>query len=208
MKAGKRWVVRAGVLFGSAAILFALLGPMKIGIWRGYYINGTDYYFGVFEWLTVVRSLVMDPKTHLVEKEWEFAFNPRGIAWTLSALLAWLALAIRCWPMARLKSSDDGLREWSAYPCQDYCSSELAREGFWDESNQLWLIEPRDRVEEDPTIGFLQVGRPGVGGIGFGYRRHHPGFWACHRSEGGEFQYLGPSIRHFLEDWLAGRVAV
>ena len=32
--------------------------------------------------------------------------------------------------------------QWSCYPCEDYFSSPLADDGFFDESAQLWLIEP------------------------------------------------------------------
>jgi hypothetical protein len=97
---------------------------------------------------------------------------------------------------------------WRDYPCQDYFSSQLATDGLWDESGELWLIEPADRVEEEAEVEFLQVGRPGVDSIGFGYRKGQPGFWALHRIVEQEFQYLAPTIQDFIEGWLAGRIAV
>lgn len=97
---------------------------------------------------------------------------------------------------------------WSGYPSIDYFSSALASDGYWDEPGQLWLIEPCERVEEEQTVGFLQVGRPGVDSIGFGYRKGQPGFWALHRMEGCKFQYLARSVQEFLTGWLEGRITV
>ncbi len=98
--------------------------------------------------------------------------------------------------------------KWRGYPCEDYFSSQLANAGYWDERGQLWLIEPCERVEEEAEEEFLQVGRPGVDSIGFGYRKGEPGFWALHRMEGGRFQYLATSIQEFLDGWFVGRITV
>jgi hypothetical protein len=99
-------------------------------------------------------------------------------------------------------------KRWCAYQCEDYFSSPLAVEGFWDESGQVWLIEPAERVEEEPDAGFLQIGRPGVDSIGFGYRKGYPGFWAFHRMVDRDFQFLAPSVQEFMEGWFAGRITV
>jgi hypothetical protein len=80
----------------------------------------------------------------------------------------------------------------SRYDCAEYLGSDWAREGLWDENAQLWLIEPSARAEEDAAIGFLQIGRPGVDGIGFGYRLGHAGLWAYHPMEQ-RFQWLAPT---------------
>ena len=97
---------------------------------------------------------------------------------------------------------------WREYPCEEYFSSALANDGYWDEPGQLWLIEPAERVEEDQDAEFLEVGRPGVDSIGFGYRKRVPGFWALHRIVETEFQYLAPSLQEFMEGWLAGLISV
>jgi hypothetical protein len=97
---------------------------------------------------------------------------------------------------------------WRQYPCDDYYSSRLAENGYWDEPAQLWLIEPHERVEEESDESFLQVGRPGVDGIGFGYCEGRPGFWALHRLVDREYQYLAPTIQDFLEGWFAGRITI
>jgi hypothetical protein len=97
---------------------------------------------------------------------------------------------------------------WRDYPCEDYYSSSRATDGLWDEAAQLWLIEPCERVEEQSESNFLQVGRPGVDGIGFGYRKRQAGFWAFHRMEHGRFQYLAPTAQDFLAEWFVGRITV
>jgi hypothetical protein len=96
---------------------------------------------------------------------------------------------------------------WRAYPCDDYFASSLAADGYWSEREQLWLIEPRERVDEEPEMAFLEVGRPGVDSVGFGYRKGQPGFWALHRLER-EFQYLAPTVQEFLNGWLSGSITV
>jgi hypothetical protein len=96
----------------------------------------------------------------------------------------------------------------SEYDCDDYFGSELATQRLWSEPDQLWLIEPSSKIEEvvdshGEPIGFLQVGRPGVDGIAFGYRLSHPGFWAYYPIEG-ECQYLAETVQDFLKRWYAG----
>jgi hypothetical protein len=95
----------------------------------------------------------------------------------------------------------------SRYACEDYLASPWAIEGLWDESAQLWLIEPLARIEDHADIGFLEVGRPGVDGIGFGYRADEAGFWAYHPMER-PFQWLAPSLETFIGGWRAGRLTV
>jgi len=102
----------------------------------------------------------------------------------------------------------DAPPEWADYLCDEYFSSPLSVDGHWDESAQLWLIEPSTRIEEDDRVEFLQVGRPGVDEIGFGYRKGLDGFWAFHRMADLRFQYLAPSIHEFLDGWYAGRIIV
>ena len=97
--------------------------------------------------------------------------------------------------------------QWRSYPCEEYLSSHLATEGYWDERAQLWVIEPADRVEEQAEAEFLQVGRPGVDGVGFGYRKNRAGFWAFHRLDR-EFQYLAPTITGFVKGWYDSSIVL
>ncbi|MFT3880368.1 MAG: hypothetical protein QM703_11990 [Gemmatales bacterium] len=99
-------------------------------------------------------------------------------------------------------------KHWRDYLCEDYFNSPFASTGYWDEPGAIWYIEPIERVEEDTEAQFLQVGRPGVDSIGFGYRKGVPGFWALHRIEGGRLQYLAPTVQQFLDGWLANKISV
>ena len=97
---------------------------------------------------------------------------------------------------------------WSDYQCEDYLEAPEAQQGYWDEPGQVWIIEPLDKVEERPGEAFLQVGRPGVDDIGFGYRAHQQGFWALKRMPWVEYQYLAPTMGEFLKGWLAGTISL
>jgi len=95
----------------------------------------------------------------------------------------------------------------SNYRCSEYLASRWASEGLWDESAQLWLLEPLSRAQELLDCGFLQVGRPGTDGIGFGYRAGHDGFWAYYPIEQ-HFQLLAPSLDAFIVGWAACTIKV
>lgn len=96
---------------------------------------------------------------------------------------------------------------FNLYPCQDYLESEYARQGSWDESSQLWLIEPISRVEELSQIEFLQIGRPGVDGIGFGYRRGKVGLWAYYPLSD-EFVSVATTVESLIRRWQSGEIKV
>ncbi|HUF18874.1 MAG TPA: hypothetical protein VMS12_12595 [Thermoanaerobaculia bacterium] len=81
------------------------------------------------------------------------------------------------------------------------------REGLYDEGAHLWLLEPAHRFEHLADEQFLRVGRPGVDGIGFGYRENQPGFWAFYPQEG-TFKLLAASVGEFIEGWYAGKITV
>jgi hypothetical protein len=72
-------------------------------------------------------------------------------------------------------------KEFKDYPCSDYFDSSLAVN--WDERGQILCILPATEIEElidynGQPLNFLRVGRPGVDGISFGYRKNELGFWA------------------------------
>jgi hypothetical protein len=68
--------------------------------------------------------------------------------------------------------------KWRVYECDDYFASSLAETGWWDEEGKCWYIERAARIYEDEGREFLVIGRPGVDGIEWGYRREHHGVWA------------------------------
>jgi hypothetical protein len=93
------------------------------------------------------------------------------------------------------------------YRCSDYLGSRYAKTGHWDESGQFWLIVPIAEVEEHSDIAFLQVGRPGVDGIGFGYRAGLDGLWAYYPILG-EFELKAATVGDLVEGWESGAIAV
>ena len=97
--------------------------------------------------------------------------------------------------------------QFKGYRCSDYFASERFRSGVWSESEQLWLIISADEVVERPERGFLVVGRPGVDGIEFGYRRGHNGIWAYYPIDD-DFRYVAPTVSTLVEGWLGGSITV
>lgn len=69
------------------------------------------------------------------------------------------------------------------------------------------LIESVDEIEELSEIGFLQIGRPGVDGIVFGYRKGGTVIWAYYPMDD-EFSFLCSSVEELVEGWVAGRITV
>ena len=69
------------------------------------------------------------------------------------------------------------------FHCDDYFASPWAEEGYWDEPAQLMLVVPVGEHELRREIDFLVIGRPGVDGIEFGYRRGERGIWAYYPVE-------------------------
>jgi len=98
-------------------------------------------------------------------------------------------------------------KRFSAYRCSDYFASERFTHGVWSELEQMWLIVSADEVIEEPEREFLVVGRAGVDGITFGYRRGHDGLWA-HYSIEHDFQFVAPTVSALVEGWFGGTITV
>jgi hypothetical protein len=96
---------------------------------------------------------------------------------------------------------------WRAYACEDYLSSELARCGWWDAEGQCWYIEPLERVYEDQERQFLVIGRPGVDGIDWGYRKGRPGIWAHYLIEN-TFVLIAESASILRDGYESGTITV
>jgi hypothetical protein len=54
-------------------------------------------------------------------------------------------------------------------------------------------------------IRFLQIGRPGVDGIGFGYRKGQSGIWAYYPLEN-EFIMICSTLDEFIYKWQANQI--
>ena len=93
------------------------------------------------------------------------------------------------------------------YSSEDYLASPWARDGCWDEPSQLMLIVPEVEAGERTELEFLVVGRPGVDGIEFGYRKGKRGLWAYYPIDR-EFVFMAPTLVELVEGWLSGKLSV
>jgi hypothetical protein len=93
------------------------------------------------------------------------------------------------------------------YRCSDYFSSDQFTGGVRSESEQLLLVVSADEVVERPDLELLVIGRPGVDGIEFGYRKGHDGLWAYYPI-GREFVLIAATVGTLVEGWLSGRIKV
>lgn len=98
-------------------------------------------------------------------------------------------------------------QQFADFRCEDYFETGFAADGFWSDLEQSWLIEPVDDISLAAGSEFLQVGRPGVDGIGFGYRRLLDGLWAFYPHES-RFQYLAPDVASLVKGWGDGSIKI
>jgi hypothetical protein len=99
---------------------------------------------------------------------------------------------------------------WREYNCDDFFASPLAESGYQGEQGQLdryRYIWSADRVYEDTERSFLVIGRAGVDGIVWGYRRGESGLWALYPI-GEEFVWLAPTAGELLQGWISGKITV
>lgn len=94
---------------------------------------------------------------------------------------------------------------WRAYQCGDYFGSPLAMTGAWDADAQIWYVEPAEGLVEDANRGFLIIGRPGVDGITWGYRKGRPGIWVHYPLED-RFEHIADSATALHERWRSGQI--
>ena len=94
---------------------------------------------------------------------------------------------------------------FKAYACADYFDSKRFAAGHHDETAHLTTFYAAVDVAERLDSSFLAVGRPGVDGIEWGYRRGKPGLWAYYPITG-EFKYLAPTVAALFEGWYSGRI--
>jgi hypothetical protein len=98
-------------------------------------------------------------------------------------------------------------RRWRSYDCTDYFASSLARTGWYDEESRCQYIEPASSVREDPARELLVIGRPGVDGIEWGYRRGLRGLWAHYPIEN-RFVHLASTAQELRDGYATGRITV
>ncbi len=90
------------------------------------------------------------------------------------------------------------------YECADYFESRFVR-GFYDELAHLTTFFPAEQLTERTELEFFVVGRPGVDGIEWGYRRGHSGLWAYYPIAG-EFVFLAPTVTALFDGWYSGQI--
>jgi hypothetical protein len=96
---------------------------------------------------------------------------------------------------------------WHAYPCDDYFGEGWCERGHFDELSQTWVIVPLTEVYEKAQLEFLAVGRSGLGGIDFGYRKGQSGLWAFYPIER-EFKFMASTVAELVEAWCSHRLSV
>ena len=88
-----------------------------------------------------------------------------------------------------------------------YSAERIPADGVYDESAQYWLIRKQEEFEERPEIGFLEIGGPGVDGIGFGLRKGMTGIWAYYPIDN-EFELKASDLEGLLNGWREGTITV
>lgn len=96
---------------------------------------------------------------------------------------------------------------WSEYPCIDYCSSRFAESGWFDELGQYWYIERAGGVDIDPDSQLLVIGRPGVDGILWGYRKGIDGLWAYYPIDR-DYVHIADGVEDLRDGYASGRITV
>lgn len=80
-------------------------------------------------------------------------------------------------------------------------------EGRYDNFNQIGYIDARDGIRESDDGERLYIGRPGVDGIEFLYRRGSPAIWAYYPIDG-DFAWQADDIESFERAWRTGALKV
>ena len=93
------------------------------------------------------------------------------------------------------------------FHCDDYFASEWAKEGCWDEPSQLMLVVPARKCQLRAELAFFVIGRPGVDGIEFGYRRGKRGIWAYYPIEK-RFVAVARTTAALVDGYLSNRITV
>jgi hypothetical protein len=68
--------------------------------------------------------------------------------------------------------------KYATYGSEDYFQGDWPVNGYFDEASQTLVVVPLSEIYEITESSFLAVGRSGLGGIDFGYRKNLTGLWA------------------------------
>lgn len=98
-------------------------------------------------------------------------------------------------------------QEYAGYKCEDYFQGSWCIDGYFDDASQTLVIVPLNEAYEVEEVGFFAVGRSGVDGIDFGYRRDQMGLWAFYPIDQ-EFKFMAESTQALVDGWRAGSLYV
>lgn len=63
------------------------------------------------------------------------------------------------------------------------------------------------RAYIDDSLSMLVIGRPGVDGLVWGYRKTHPGIWVYYPVDD-EYRLIAATVADLHEGYSSGRIAV
>ncbi len=80
-------------------------------------------------------------------------------------------------------------------------------DGRWDEAGKYGFIYSRQQARISKDGERLYIGRAGVDGIEFVFRRGSPGIWAYYPIDG-DYMLKADTMTSFEEGWRAGEITV
>lgn len=98
-------------------------------------------------------------------------------------------------------------KRWSAYQCNDYFVGHWCQDGHFDERSQTLVIAPLSEAYENTEAAFFAIGRSGVDGIDFGYRKGLAGLWAYYPIDA-EFKLMASNVQELVDAWCSGEATV
>ena len=97
--------------------------------------------------------------------------------------------------------------QFKDYDCREYFDSDKFTRGHYDDRSRCWTFYAATDVRKYSELKFLAVGRPGVGGLEWGYRKGLPGLWVFYPVEQ-RFVLLAPTLAELFEGWYSQCITV
>jgi hypothetical protein len=80
-------------------------------------------------------------------------------------------------------------------------------EGYYSQTDQYWIIRPRNKYRYDTQKDCLYIGGPGVDGIEFSLLKGRKGVFAYYPISG-DFIWKAGSVTLLINGWLSGDITV
>lgn len=97
--------------------------------------------------------------------------------------------------------------KYEGFNAEEYFTNKRFFAGIYDNESHLQLILPEEEIYIFSTEDFLVIGRPGVDGIEFGFRKNQEGIWAYYPIDQ-RFSLVAANIAELVRGWYAGNVAI